>query len=376
MGKTILAKELSSSGIPVYSAGREDDPWGFVPSSDLLFGEETIVISARGNIGFPRAPKSQPFVSTQTTIAISLHDSRHVPFLRYQLETADWPGMTSQTTIPMVTVRQVERIEVKLPPLKVQQRIVSEIEKQFTRLEAGLAGLRRVQTNLKRYRAAVLKSACEGSLVGTNVAWKKQRLAEVVVSIDQGWSPKCDSEPATTNETWAVIKTTAIQHLRFVDAENKRLPEKLKHRPNLELKTGDILITRAGPRSRVGVACLVRNTRPHLMLCDKAYRLRCDEKVVLPTFLELLLNNPETLDEVNKLKTGINDSGVNLTQKRFLELQVCIPPLAEQTRIVAEVERRISVIDELEAVATTNIQRATRLRQSILQRAFTGELVP
>lgn len=268
-----------------------------------------------------------------------------------------------------------EELEIPLAPLPEQQRIVAEIEKQFTRLEAGLAGLRRVQANLKRYRAAVLKSACEGSLVGTNVAWKKQRLAEVVVSIDQGWSPKCDSEPATTNETWAVIKTTAIQHLRFVDAENKRLPEKLKHRPNLELKTGDILVTRAGPRSRVGVACLVRNTRPRLMLCDKAYRLRCDEKVVLPTFLELLLNNPEILNEVNKLKTGINDSGVNLTQKRFLELQVCIPPLAEQTRIVAEVERRLSVIDELEAVVAANLQRATRLRQSILQRAFTGELV-
>ncbi len=56
------------------------------------------------------------------------------------------------------------------------------------------------------------------------------------------------------------------------------------------------------------------------------------------------------------------------------EINVLLPSLAEQTRIMAEVERRLSVVEELEAVVTTNHQRATRLRQAILQKAFTGEL--
>jgi type I restriction enzyme S subunit len=111
------------------------------------------------------------------------------------------------------------------------------------------------------------------------------------------------------------------------------------------------------------------------MLCDKAYRLRCKPSVAHPAFLELVLNAPHIVDEVNKLKTGISDSGVNLTQKRFGELLVPLPPLAEQTRIVAEVELRLSVVEELEAVVSANLQRATRLRQSILQKAFTGQLV-
>jgi type I restriction enzyme S subunit len=55
-------------------------------------------------------------------------------------------------------------------------------------------------------------------------------------------------------------------------------------------------------------------------------------------------------------------------------IPVALPPLAQQTRIVAEVERRLSVVEELEAVVSSNLQRATRLRQSILQKAFTGEL--
>src|SRR5881394_1475698 len=65
-------------------------------------------------------------------------------------------------------------IPVPVPPLPEQRRIVAEIEKQFTRLEAGVAALRRVQANLKRYRAAVLKAACEGKLVPTEAELARQ----------------------------------------------------------------------------------------------------------------------------------------------------------------------------------------------------------
>lgn len=256
-----------------------------------------------------------------------------------------------------------------------QRRIVAEIEKQFTRLEAGVAALRRVQANLRRYRAAVLKAACEGRLDPTKTAWPQKQIATAIQTMDQGWSPKCESEASDNDAIWAVIKTTAIQNLRFIEIENKKLPASLKPRPHLELQSGDLLVTRAGPRNRVGVACLVKSTRPRLMLCDKAYRLRCKLNVADPAFLELVLNAPHIVDEVNKLKTGISDSGVNLTQKRFGELLIPLPPLAEQTRIVAEVERRLSVVAELESVVSANLQRASRLRQSILQKAFTGELV-
>jgi type I restriction enzyme S subunit len=56
-------------------------------------------------------------------------------------------------------------------------------------------------------------------------------------------------------------------------------------------------------------------------------------------------------------------------------LPIPLPPLAEQTRIVAEVERRLSVVEELDTVVNANLQRATRLREAILQKAFAGALV-
>ena len=70
---------------------------------------------------------------------------------------------------------------------------------------------------------------------------------------------------------------------------------------------------------------------------------------------------------------GVGRPRSNLGEIKSIALPV--PPLAEQTRIVAEVERRLSVVEELGAVVSANLQRATRLRQSILQKAFTGSLL-
>jgi type I restriction enzyme, S subunit len=267
------------------------------------------------------------------------------------------------------------------PPLDQQKAIVAEIEKQFSRLDEAVANLRRVKANLKRYKAAVLKAAVEGSLITDGAAgirktpWNFEPIDVAIASLDQGWSPRCDNEPSRGSDSWGVIKTTAVQSMRYVESENKRLPAKLKPRSNLELNADDLLITRAGPRARVGVACLVKITRRSLMLCDKVYRLRCKPEIASPAYLELVLNAPQTVDALNELKTGISDSGVNLTQKRFRELVVPIPPRSFQERIVAEVERRLSINEELTNEVEMNLKRAERLRQSILHRVFAGNLL-
>ena len=98
---------------------------------------------------------------------------------------------------PNVNGKVLGEIELPLPDLTEQRRIVAEIEKQFTRLEAGVAALRRVQANLKRYRAAVLKAACEGRLVPTEAELAKaenrkfetgeELLARILTERRQNW---------------------------------------------------------------------------------------------------------------------------------------------------------------------------------------------
>ena len=88
-------------------------------------------------------------------------------FLLYQLNCIDYRPYVSGTTRLKLPQGPMKQIPLLVPEEDEQREIVAEIEKQFTRLEAGVAGLRRAQANLKRYRAAVLKAACEGKLVPT-----------------------------------------------------------------------------------------------------------------------------------------------------------------------------------------------------------------
>ena len=131
-------------------------------------------------------------------------------------------------------------------------------------------------------------------------------------------------------------------------------------------------MTRKGPRKRAGVTCLVRSTRPKLMLCDTVYRFRCDESSVTPDYLELALNSPSVVRAIDRQKAGINESGVSLTHGRLGVVSVPVPTIPEQRLVVQEVHRRLSVLEELDTIVRANDQRAMRLRQSILQQAFSG----
>ena len=317
------------------------------------------------------------------------------------------------------------QLPLPLAPLAEQSRIVAEIEKQFTRLDAGVAALKRVQANLKRYRAAVLKAACEGRLVPTEAELRKdegRRMNDETKRAKPGGStsssiphtPSFESgeallarilterrqncqgrgkykEPLLPDsdylgpvpDGWAVGSISQIAEC----LDGRRVPinkgERLK-------RLGDIPYY--GANGRVGWIdnhlfdetlvlvvedeTFVGRTLPFSYLIhgkswvnNHAHILRATS-AVQPAYLNYALAYyPFTA------RTTGSTGRRKLTQQALMTAPFALPPLAEQTRIVAEVERRLSVVEELEAVVSANLQRATRLRQSILQKAFTGELV-
>lgn len=189
----------------------------------------------------------------------------------------------------------------------------------------------------------------------------------------QGWSPQCENVSAGEDQ-WGVLKTTAIQHGAFWDHENKRLPRNLEPRPHLEVKPGDVVMTCAGPRSRCGVACLVERTRPKLLMSGKMYRFRPHPTVMHPKYLAYFLQTRESQIEIDRMKTGISDSGLNLTHDRFGTLKVTVAPINEQRRIVTKIEELFSELDNGVESLTTALDMLMVYRQVVLKQAFEGKL--
>jgi type I restriction enzyme S subunit len=247
--------------------------------------------------------------------------------------------------------------------------------------------------------------------------WQWARLDQIIVLMDAGWSPDCKNHPTQDENTWGVLKTTAVQALKYVQNEHKELPQNLKPRPEFEVKAGDLLITRAGPKNRVGICCLVKETRSRLMISDKIIRFHLVEPFLLPDFIVLSLNAGFSQFFIESQKSGMAASQMNISQAKLRMTPLPIPPLAEQKRIVAKVDRLMSLCDELEArqekrhdrilqlgeVATSQLltpstpqafnqhwqgicdnfdllystpENVSQLRQAILQLAVMGRLVP
>jgi type I restriction enzyme S subunit len=133
-----------------------------------------------------------------------------------------------------------------------------------------------------------------------------------------------------------------------------------------KLRPGDLAVVRSGS---VGVTCVIPDSLPDANCSDLVLIQR--PLGFLPQYGAYYMNSLAKR-HVAAGKVGV--ALIHFNTKSVAALAVPLPPLAEQKRIVAEVERRLSVVEELESVVTANLQRATRLRQSILQKAISGEL--
>lgn len=299
-------------------------------------------------------------------------------YLLFQCITNDFVArlepLQRGSSYPAVRDRDIKGQSILLPPLEEQRRIVAKIEALFSELDNGVESLKTARAQLQTYRQSLLEDALKN-----NNAEDAQRvlLGDLIGKIGQGWSPKCELNRPPQDDEWGVIKTTAVQSMHYVSEEAKPLPEDQEPRPSIEVKAGDFLMTRKGPRSRTGVSCLVKSTRGRSMLCDTVYRFRCDENRVDPEYLELVLNAPSTLEIIDQKKSGISDSGISLNHKKVRDIPVpLIGGVEIQKQVVAKVHEKLSRLGYLEREVERALKREETLRQSILKRAFEGKLVP
>jgi restriction endonuclease S subunit len=216
------------------------------------------------------------------------------------------------------------------------------------------------------------------SIEDTNVpfelpeGWVIIPLSMLIDKMDSGWSPLCASKPAESNE-WGVLKTTSVQEMRYDGGQNKALPLNLTPKTQYEVSIDDILITRAGPSNRVGICCVVKETRSKLMISDKIIRLQPINELVFSEYLSLCLNFGIAKEYLESKKSGMALSQVNISQNSLKAAPIILPPVQEQHRIVTKVNQLMRLCDEMEQQITQSKTEAEQLLQVLLLEAFEGK---
>ena len=339
---------------------------GLANSGARLLPAKTILFSSRAPIGYV-AIADNPVATNQGFKSFILGSELLPEYVYYYLQRAKEfaVALASGTTFLEISGKNAARLPIPIPPLPEQRRIVAEIEKQFSRLEEGGGALRRVQANLKRYRAAVLKAACEGKLVDSNLStWKWLKVSEIGEAVTGNTPPTSDKDNLGTELPF--FKPTDLDAGYNVREARQYLSLKGSKLARV-LPAGSVLVTCIGATiGKTGFARVACATNQQINA------LVVDEKHVKPEWAFWAFTSP---DGQQQIKNNASATTLPILNKsKFEALVIPIPPLAEQSRIVAEVERRLSVVEEMEATVEANLQRAIRLRQSILQKALTGEL--
>ncbi|NTX36611.1 restriction endonuclease subunit S [Myxococcus sp. CA033] len=335
---------------------------------------------------------------------------------------------------------EIESIRLPIPPLSEQIRIVGEVEKQVTRLDAGVEALKRVHAQLKRYRASVLKAACEGRLVPTEAElarrekrdyepadkllvrilkerrtrWEADQLAKMKAAgkppKDEHWKARyVEPEPADSSKlsplpkgwVWSTVGAVGDvllgrqrapqyltgQHTRpylrvanikdnyidYSDIESMDFDD--NHRAKYQLLNGDILLSEGQSPELVGQSAIYRGSIADLCFQKTLHRFRATQHGPSPEFAQIVFRSNVKTGAFMRL-SSITTNIAHLTLEKLVASPFPLPPKAEQDRIEAEVSARMSVAEVAEASILLSLTRAAKLRQSILQRAFDGSLVP
>lgn len=160
------------------------------------------------------------------------------------------------------------------------------------------------------------------------------QLRDVIADLENGWSPKCHDRTADVDE-WGVLKLGAVSFGVFDQNRNKALPKHLKPRSHLEVKTGQILISRANITRLVGATALIGQTRDKLMLCDKIFRVvPLDPSPVDAAFLTEVLRISYVRRQIESNITGTSPTMKNISKPALMGLTFPLPPEGDQVAMV------------------------------------------
>ena len=323
------------------------------------------------------------------------------------IELAD--GSTHGMNLPRLGTEKARAAPIALPPLAEQQSIVAKVDelmalcdaletqsasalqahqilvetllatlvnatdpadltRQWARLETHFDKLFTTDASVEALKQTVLELAVAGKLSENSGARPLQALGAYVVEASAGWSPKCTETPRS-GDKWGVLKVSAVTWGRYQPQENKELPGSLVPRPEIEVRPGDFLISRANTADLVARSVVVPASAPdRLMMSDKIIRFRFNDEID-PAYVNLVHASPYARLYYARVAGGTSSSMKNVSQSQIRGLQIPVPPLAEQHRVVAKVNELMACCDGLKARLSDAAQTRKQLADAIVEMA-------
>ncbi len=381
---------------------------GLRESSAILLPKDTVIFSSRAPIGYV-AIAANPLATNQGFK--NFVPSRYVSseYLYHYLKSAKKMAQryASGTTFLEISARRAATLPIPIPPLPEQHRIVAKIEELFSRLDASSKSLDRVQAQLKHYRRSALKRAFSGKLteklgitqgdrdqsyphirkregqpevtesdnkpsilnarrkLGTLPDdWKWVRLGDVCKTASGGTPSRKHKEYFGGSIPW--LKSGELNNDLICSAEEMITVEGLKNSSAKIIQPGALLIALYGATvGKLGILTIEA-------AINQAICAVITSDAVSPKFLFLFM----ILHRPDFLSARRGGAQPNISQQLIKDTFIPLPPKSEQNWIVEEIESRFLVADQAEQAALYSVQQSKRLRQSILKRAFGGNLVP
>jgi len=386
---------------------------GIADSATNLVPERSIVVVTRVGLG-KVALAEKPLCFSQDSQALIGNSSLvHPEYALHYLSVAVqiFKYKHRGTTIGGVTKKQLHELPFPLAPFNEQVRIAAKLEELFTRLDAGVEGLRKIRVQLKRYRQAVLKYAFEGKLTEEWRKTHKHQIQPFVVVRERGSNRTeknnkqssanlADLPELPENWTWVqiglcsdavsgyafksrdfckdgdmpVVKIGNIGYSEFVDQGGEYLPFTFINQFREYVVESDTILmalTRPITKNTLKVCVYPKDAKTGLL--NQRVAMIKPHEMIMKGFLFVYLQSSFFKKQVLE---GMSETlQPNLSPIMLKTFFVPLPPLPEQKEITKEIEYRFSTSGNVELVLQHSIEQEERLRQSVLEAAFEGKLV-
>lgn len=262
-----------------------------------------------------------------------------------------------------VTKGVVEDTQIYLPSLNEQRRIVDILSRAD-----GIVRLRREAQQKAAELIPTIFIDMFGDPATNPRCWRVARLGELLSSIDSGHSPKCSDRHRGADE-WGVLRLGAVSRCEYDEDEHKTLPCDIAPDSSIEVRSGDLLLSRKNTSELVGASAYVWTTGGQILLPDLIFRLRLpDTTPVHPIYLWKLLTTDAKRRALTRLATGSAGSMPNISKERLRTLPVEVPALDLQMKFVERVKEIRSIRQQQQAA----IEKAEAIFGALLAATFSG----